>query len=290
MASLKDLKQRIESITSTRQITSAMKMVSAAKLHKAQQNIIQARPYADDIEKVLASLVTRNEQENNPFLRKIESEDVKSVAIIIVTADKGLCGAFNMNIIKKTNELIAKYQEKKIDLICVGKKGWKFFQKHNKELVKNKFLELFTKLEFHHSRDIMKLITKPFIEKKYDKVLIVYNEFISAIHQNVIVKQLLPLTGIEENKDADKFIASYLIEPGPTKLLNELIRKNIDVQIWRILLESYSSEQGARMTAMDAATDNADEMITDLTLDYHHKRQENITTEIIEVSSAVEAL
>lgn len=290
MASLKDLKERIDSIKSTRQITSAMKMVAAAKLQKAQKNIINARPYANDINKILSSLVNRNSQEKSPYLRSVDPEAPKGICIISVTADKGLCGAFNSNIIKQTEALIKKHKDKKIDLICLGKKAWKYFDKHRPDIVKHKIIELFNKVEFFHSRDIMKMIGKSFVEGKYDRVLIVYNEFKSAIQQDVIVDQILPIPKIDEPKDEDDFVASFLTEQKPGELIDDLIEKNIDVQIWKILLESYSSEQGARMTAMDAATDNADDMIKELTLIFHHKRQENITTEIIEVSSAVEVL
>ncbi|MEA2103072.1 MAG: ATP synthase F1 subunit gamma [Candidatus Cloacimonadota bacterium] len=288
MASLKDLKERIDSIKSTRQITSAMKMVAAAKLQKAQQNILNARPYANDINRMLTSLVTHNSQDNSPFLRQIDTDDPKAICIITVTSDKGLCGAFNSNIIRKTEELISKNTNKKIDLICIGKKSWKYFGKHRPKLVKHKIVDLFNKVEFFHSRDVMKMVAKSFVDKEYEQVLIIYNEFKSAIQQDIIVEQLLPILRIEENKN-DDFVASYLMEQQPAELIDELIEKNIDVQIWKVLLESYSSEQGARMTAMEAATDNADDMIKELTLIFHHKRQENITTEIIEVSSAVEA-
>ena len=308
MPALKMIKQRIDSVTSTRQVTSAMKMVSAAKLRKAQQWVLNARPYSDELDKILLSLASRTQRKIHPLLRKVEPEDVKSIALVVVTADKGLCGAFNVNIIKKAEQVIEKYKprkplpiklgvksgvgllrgkDKKIELICIGKKGWNYFKKRGYKIQKE-YLDFFNRLKFDYSRDVMEVVASSFLEGRYDQVLIVYNEFKSAIQQNVVEKQLLPLEELEETEG--KFLTSYIFEPEETALLEDLIKKHLDVQIWRILLESSSAEQGARMTAMDAATDNADEMIKDLTLDYHHQRQANITKEIIEVASTVEGL
>ncbi len=287
MSSLKEIKQRIESVKSTRQITSAMKMVSAAKLQKAQQRIVNARPYSNELDEILLSLATRTQREVHPLLRKVEPEDVKTVAIVVVTADKGLCGAFNMNIIKKSEMVIKQYNNKNVELICVGRKGRNYF-KNKGFKIREEYIDFFNKLKFDHSRDVMNIISSYFLQGKYDKVVIVYNEFKSAIQQDVVEKQLLPLENLEEPQD--KYLSSFLFEPEPYKLLEELIKKHLDVQIWRVLLESSSAEQGARMTAMDAATDNADEMIKDLTLEYHHKRQDKITKEIIEVASTAEGM
>ncbi|MCK4358390.1 MAG: ATP synthase F1 subunit gamma, partial [Candidatus Cloacimonetes bacterium] len=212
---------------------------------------------------------------------------VKSIAIIVVTADKGLCGAFNINIIKNVEQVIKKYKKKNIELICVGKKGRDYFKKRG-YIIREEYINFFNRLKFDYTRDVMNLVTSSFLKGKYEQVLIIYNEFKSAIQQNIVEKQLLPLVELKETDD--KFLASYLYEPEAITLLEDLIKKHLDVQIWRVLLESSSAEQGARMTAMDAATDNADEMIKELTLDYHRKRQDNITKEIIEVSSASEAL
>lgn len=287
MSNLKEIKQRIDSVTSTRQVTSAMKMVSAAKLQKAQQWILNARPYSDELDRILLSLATRTRKDIHPLLRQIKQENVKSIAIIIVTADKGLCGAFNINIIKKAEQVIKKYKKKNIELICAGKKGGDYFKKRGYIIIEE-YINFFNRLRFDYTRDVMNLVTSSFLKGKYEQVLIIYNEFKSAIQQNIVEKQLLPLVELKETDD--KFLASYLYEPEAIILLEDLIKKHLDVQIWRVLLESSSAEQGARMTAMDAATDNADEMIKELTLDYHRKRQDNITKEIIEVSSASEAL
>ncbi|MCD6101983.1 MAG: ATP synthase F1 subunit gamma [Candidatus Cloacimonetes bacterium] len=287
MAGLKEIKQRIDSVKSTRQITSAMKMVSAAKLRKAQQRILNARPYSDELDEILLSLATRTQREVHPLLRKVEPENVKTVAIVVVTADKGLCGAFNMNIIKKSEMVIKQYNNKNVELICVGKKGRNYF-KNKGFKIREEYIDFFDKVKFDHSRDVMNIVSSYFLQGRYDKVVIVYNEFKSAIQQDVVEKQLLPLEDLEEPQD--RFLSSFLFEPKPYKLLEELIKKHLDVQIWRVLLESSSAEQGARMTAMDAATDNADEMIKDLTLEYHHKRQDKITKEIIEVASTAEGM
>ncbi|MEA3475481.1 MAG: ATP synthase F1 subunit gamma [Candidatus Cloacimonadota bacterium] len=287
MPNLKEIKQRIDSVKSTRQITSAMKLVSAAKLQKAQQRILNARPYSDELDEILLSLATRTQREVHPLLRKVEPENVKTIAIVVVTADKGLCGAFNMNIIKKSEMVIKRYSNKNVELICVGKKGRNYF-KNKGFKIREEYIDFFNKLKFDHSRDVMNIVSSYFLQGRYDKVVIVYNEFKSAIQQDVGEKQLLPLEDLEEPQD--KFLSSFLFEPGPYKLLEELIKKHLDVQIWRVLLESSSAEQGARMTAMDAATDNADEMLKDLTLEYHHKRQDKITKEIIEVASTAEGM
>jgi len=293
MASLKDLKARINSIKSTRQITSAMKMVAAAKLNKAQKRIMNARPYADDIESLLKTIINRNTQEKNPFLRNPDNKDVEAIALITISGDKGLCGAFNQKINKKTTEIIDDNKNKKIDLICVGKKSYLYFKKHKPDIIKEYFIDLFNNKRFTDSSKIMKMVTSGFLNGDYDKVYLIYNEFKSAISQELVQKQLLPLQEElkkEEKEKSKRFQAPYLLEPSASDLLSDLIKSNVDIQIWRSFLESYSAEQAARMTAMDNATDNADEMIEELTLDYHHKRQENITTEIIEISSAVEAL
>ena len=287
MASLKELKERIGSVISTRQVTSAMKMVSAAKLRKAQQLILRARPYSDELNLFLNSLASRNRRQLHPLLHEIDDDKVKNVGLIVVTADKGLCGAFNMNIIKRAEEYLQHHKNKNIDLICVGKKGFDYFRRLNMK-IEAFYVELFNKLKFEHSIDIMHLVTEKFVSRKYDKVLIVYNEFKSAIQQSIVLKQLLPIIGLKGDKD-DR-LAAYLFEPSPEEVLDELIKEHLDVQIWRVLLESSSAEQGARMVAMDAATDNADEMINNLTLEYHHLRQSKITTEIIEVCSGAEGL
>jgi len=281
MASLKELKERIGSVISTRQVTSAMKMVSAAKLRKAQQLILRARPYSDDLNLFLNSLASRNRRQLHPLLHEIDDDEVKNVGLIVVTADKGLCGAFNMNIIRRAEDYLQHHKDKNIDLICVGKKGFDYFRRLNMK-IEAFYVELFNKLEFEHSINIMHLVTDKFVSKKYDKVLIVYNEFKSAIQQNIVLKQLLPIIGLKEDTK-DKLVA-YLFEPSAEEVLDELIKEHLDVQIWRVLLESSSAEQGARMVAMDAATDNADEMINP------HLRQSKITTEIIEVCSGAEGL
>lgn len=287
MPSLKEIKQRIDSVKSTRQVTSAMKMVSASKLQKAQQRILNARPYSDELDKILLSFATRTQRVVHPLLREVTHEDIKTIAIVVVTADKGLCGAFNMNIIKKAEKVIDKYNNKNIELICVGRKGRNYF-KHKRFIIREEYIDLFNRLKFDHSRDVMNLTSSYFLEGRYDMVVMIYNEFKSVIQQNVVEKQLLPLEDLEETDD--RFLSSFLFEPETTELLEELIKKHLDVQIWRMLLESSSAEQAARMTAMDSATDNADDMIKDLTLEYHHKRQDNITKEIIEVASTAEVI
>lgn len=282
MANLREIKTRIESVKSTKQITNAMKMVAASKLRKAQDNIISARPYADHINEMLRTLKNKNISSDHPLLADVTGKG--KTAYIVVTSDRGLCGSFNTHIIKEAIVHLKKNPD--ADLICIGKKGYDYFKKHSTN-VTEKYINLFNEMDFSVSADVAEKILSLFLDENYDKINVIYNEFKSAIQQDIVVKQLLPIVPIE-SEEISKL--DYVYEPDEDTIIFELGRKYIHVDIWRIMLESSAAEQGARMTAMDSATENATELIDRLTLNYNRARQAAITTEIIEISSGAEAI
>jgi F-type H+-transporting ATPase subunit gamma len=281
MATLKEIKLRIESVKNTKQITNAMKMVAASKLRRAQENILQARPYADYINDMLKTLKLKNTTTSHPLLTDISGEG--KTALIIVTSDRGLCGSFNSQIIRKTQSHLKKHSN--VDIICIGKKGFDFFKTHSKKVI-DSYINLFNEMDFSVSKDVAEKILNLYLQEDYIKIDVLYNEFKSAIQQDIIVKQLLPIIPIE-SENISKL--DFLYEPDEDTIIEELGRKYIHVDIWRIMLESSAAEQGARMTAMDSATDNAADMIDNLTLFYNRARQAVITKEIIEIASGAEA-
>ena len=282
MAHIRDIKNRIESIKSTKQITNAMKMVAAAKLRKAQKRIFKARPYADYINDMLRAIKIKNTRSLHPLLD--DSIEGNKRALIVVTADRGLCGSFNSNIIRTADEYLKK--NPKVDLICIGKKGNDYFKKHFRK-VSQSYIDLFNEMDFSVSIDVASHILNLLLIENYSKIEVLYNEFKSAIQQNIIVKQLLPIVP-SESKEVTTL--DFIYEPDEKTIIEELGRKYVNVEIWRIMLESSAAEQGARMTAMDSATDNAAELIEQLTLKYNRVRQAGITKEIIEIASGAEAI
>lgn len=281
MATLKEIKLRIESVKNTKQITNAMKMVATSKLRRAQENILQARPYADYINDMLKTLKLKNTTTSHPLLTDISGEG--KTALIIVTSDRGLCGSFNSQIIRKAQSHIKKHSN--VDIICIGKKGYDFFKTHSKKVI-DSYINLFNEMDFSISKDVAEKILNLYLQEDYIRIDVLYNEFKSAIQQDIIVKQLLPIIPIE-SENVSKL--DFLYEPDEDTIIEELGRKYIHVDIWRIMLESSAAEQGARMTAMDSATDNAADMIDNLTLFYNRARQAVITKEIIEIASGAEA-
>ena len=282
MANLREIKTRIESVKSTKQITNAMKMVAASKLRKAQDNIINARPYADHINEMLRTLKNKNISSDHPLLADATGKG--KTAYVIVTSDRGLCGSFNTHIIKKA---VAHFEkDPDADIICIGKKGYDYFRKHSTN-VTEKYINLFNEMDFSVSTEVAEKILNLFLDENYDKIIVIFNEFKSAIQQDIIVKQLLPIVPIELEEISKQ---DYVYEPDEETIIYELGRKYIHVDIWRIMLESSAAEQGARMTAMDSATENAAELIDKLVLNYNRIRQAAITTEIIEISSGAEAI
>ena len=281
MANTIDIRRRIRSVKNTQQITKAMKMVAAAKLRRAQERIFAARPYAAALREVLTSIATRVEELEHPLLHAREE---KNVLLVVVTADKGLCGAFNSNVIRATMNAIQEHSWESVELLPIGRKANDFFRRRTIPIRQG--AHVFQALTLDVARGFAKMLIDDFISEKIDAVYAVYNEFKSIIAQRVIVERLLP---IERAWDEVGEEVEYLYEPGPIQILSELLPKHIEFQLYRILLESAASEQGARMTAMEAATKNASDMIGHLTLTYNRIRQASITKEIIEIVSGAAA-
>lgn len=284
MATLREIRRRINSIKSTQQITRAMKMVAAVRLKKAQENIFAARPYAYHIDEMIRHLVFHVEEIKDPLL---EFRPAQRVLLVVITSDRGLCGSFNSNIIKKALYQMELHKDKEVSLICIGRKGHDFFRKRNYVIEQN-YIQIFNQLEYHHAQTLTDFIVKQYTDKQTDIVEIIYNEFKNAIQQNVIVEKYLPLT--TEEFESNKVGIDYIYEPDKQSLLNALLPKHLTIQSWRVLLESNAAEQGARMTAMENATDNATDLIAELTLHYNKARQASITKEISEIVGGAEAL
>ena len=281
MANTIDIRRRIRSVKNTQQITKAMKMVAAAKLRRAQERIFAARPYAAALREVLTSIATRVEELEHPLLHAREE---KNVLLVVVTADKGLCGAFNSNVIRATMNAIQEHSWESVELLPIGRKANDFFRRRTIPIRQG--AHVFQALTLDVARGFAKMLIDDFISEKIDAAYAVYNEFKSIIAQRVIVERLLP---IERAWDEVGEEVEYLYEPGPIQILSELLPKHIEFQLYRIQLESAASEQGARMTAMEAATKNASDMIGHLTLTYNRIRQASITKEIIEIVSGAAA-
>lgn len=290
MASLKEVRNRIVSVNSTQQITKAMKMVSAAKLRRAQDAIHQMRPYAQKLAEMIATVSAQTEAgAENPFT---EVREIKRVLIIVVTSDRGLCGAFNANVGKATMALV---QEKYADLnaagnveiLALGKKGGEYLSRRGFK-VNEAHADIFTRLNFTNVREIGEVVLNAFTEKQFDVVEVLFNYSKNVATQIIQTEQLLPLVASESGEKASS--VDYIFEPSEEEIISELIPKSIKLSIFRALLESNSSEHGARMTAMDKATDNAGELIKALKLEYNRSRQAAITKEILEIVGGAEAL
>jgi F-type H+-transporting ATPase subunit gamma len=279
-----DIRRRIRSVKNTQQITKAMKMVAAAKLRRAQDRIIAARPYSGALREILASVATRVSAAAHPLL---EEREEKRVLLIVVTADKGLCGAFNTNVIKAAQAAIRERGWSEVQLLPIGRKANDFFRRRTIP-IRFHAVNVFQALTLQAGREIIEVVIDDYVGERIDAVYAVYNEFKSIIVQNVRVEHLLPIPRMEI--EAGATTVDYLYEPGPDAILSDLLPKHIEFQIYRILLESAAAEQGARMTAMEAATKNAAEMIDHLTLTYNRIRQASITKEIIEIVSGAAAL
>jgi len=282
MANTIDIRRRIRSVKNTQQITKAMKMVAAAKLRRAQERMYAARPYAAALRQVLSSVATRVEELKHPLL---ESREEKKVLLLVVTADKGLCGAFNANVIKAAQNALRDRQWESVELLPIGRKANDFFRRRTIP-IRREATQVFQALSLGVAQEIAKTAVDDFIGGRVDAVYVVYNEFKSIIAQNVRLERLLP---IERAWDEVTTAVEYLYEPAPEVILNDLLPKHIEFQLYRILLESAAAEQGARMTAMEAATKNAKDMIDHLTLTYNRIRQASITKEIIEIVSGAAA-
>ncbi len=289
MATLRDIKNRITGVQNTQKITNAMKMVAAAKLRRAQENVINARPYVNKIAKMLSHLVTEEDKNNNPY---IAPRKVENAAVVIVTADRGLCGAFNTNIIKESVRFINEElnsENIKPHLFCIGKKGYDYFSKRNYNVVSNK-VGVFSSLSYSSVMSITDELIKGYLEERYDKVIIIFNEFKSIISQKIVINQFLPVPIEAETEEESKSTDNYIYEPDQNYIFNFLLPKHLKAQVWCVLLESNAAELGAKMTAMDNATTNAKELIRTLKIKFNKERQAAITKEILEIVSGANAL
>jgi F-type H+-transporting ATPase subunit gamma len=284
MPNLRDIRTRIRSIKNTQQLTYTMKLVSATKLRRAQEQILAARPYAKRMLQVLNSLATRAHPESHPLLTRREE---KKAELVVITADRGLCGGFNANILKAALEAIRRHEAEDPAVTAVGKKARDFFRRRRVSM-RREMVDIFRKVSYAHAADLAQDLMRRYVSCERDAIYIVYNEFKSAIQQQIVVEKLLP---IEKLPDEEKLApVDYLYEPSQDEIFEQLLPKHVEVQVFRALLESAAAEHGARMSAMDAATRNAAELIDSLTLNMNKVRQAGITKEILEVVAGAAAL
>ena len=291
MANLKEVRIRISSVQSTQQITKAMKMVSAAKLKRATNAIVQLRPYATKLKDILTNLSASLAGSASPF---IQEREPNKVLIVVVSSNRGLAGAFNMNVIKATNNLIAEkystqYQNGNVKIVAIGKKSQEFYEKRNYSVVGNNN-EVYNALTFENVTKITDAIMAGFVKGDYDKVELVYNHFKNAAVQIVTTEQLLPVAKPEIDATVKVSNTDYILEPSQAEIVDQLIPKSIKIQLYKAVLDSHASEHGARMTSMDKATENAGELLKALKLSYNQARQAAITTELTEIVSGAAAL
>jgi F-type H+-transporting ATPase subunit gamma len=292
MANLKEIRIRLNSVKSTRQITSAMKMVSAAKLRRAQESILQLRPFYIKLHDILKHVSESIEDDNDNIFGR--SADASRVLLIVITSNRGLCGAFNSNIVKRAIQCIHEnyseaYRAGKLDIIAVGKKGADQLKSKNYKITST-YHQLFDKLSFDQSSQLSYQLMQDFIQQKYGIIKLIYNQFRNAAVQEISEDFFLPILPDTETEDKFESHTDYILEPSDTAILGEMIPYALKVQFFRALLESNASEHGARMTAMHKATDNATELIRDLELTYNKARQATITSEILEIVGGAEAL
>ncbi len=284
MATLRNIKRRITSVRSTQQITRAMKMVAAAKLRKVQNNLTSTRPYTDAMREMLGNIVARSGKSLNPLLEK---RPARHICYVLVTADRGLCGGFNSNLIKRASRELEETKARRVDLFAIGRKGYEYFKRRDYAIPHHR-IDFFNTIEFSHADEISQTLIDLYLKKAYDRIYVIYSEFISAVQHEVVVRPLLPIQ--PQAAQDQSHMASFKFEPSPKRVLAGICPRNVQMQMWRILLESSTSELGARMAAMEAATDNAEEMIKELTLFYNKTRQAAITKEINEIVGGAEAL
>ncbi len=292
-ANLKEVRERIKSVKSTQQITKAMKMVSAAKLRRAQDSIVRMRPYADKLNEMLSHILSN--MEGDPSGSFGVAREVKKVLIVVVTSNRGLCGAFNSNVIKKALHLCeTKYAKQfdasNVDFFCIGKKGRDFLRKRFKSRVNGDYVDLFNDLSFDAIVEVPVLLMEHFSNENYDAIEVCYGRFKNAAVQYAESSQYLPVPKMKAKKVTDKRRADYIFEPDQQSLLETLIPSILQTQFHRFLLDTNASEHGARMTAMDKATENAEELLRELKISYNKARQEAITSEISEIVGGAAAL
>ncbi len=289
MPTLKDIRIRLKGVKSTQQVTKAMKMVAAAKLRRAQERAIAARPYAGKLKEMLASLSTKVDTSLNPLLSP--RDEVKKLLVILVTSDRGLCGGFNTNIIKLAQKVIHEdyaelHAKGAVTMITAGSKGSDFFRKRNYNITAA-YPGVFNNLDFSTAREIAGTASKMYLSGEADRVVLVYNEFKSVLAPNLKTEQLLPIT---PEQGADAGGSEYIYEPSPEAIIDVLAPKHLNTQVWRVMLESNAAEQAARMAAMDSATENAKEIIRGLNISYNRARQAAITKELSEIVAGADAL
>jgi F-type H+-transporting ATPase subunit gamma len=282
MANLKDIRDRIKSVKSIQKVTKAMKMVAAAKMRKAQERMELSRPYSDSLSEVIKNLLPDVDRSLLPLL---DVREIKRKAYIVVSADRGLAGAFNANIFKIAQKEIDAFGSENVDLFCIGKKARDYFKKRNYNIV-NSHIDFWSEMEYDSAMMIGRDIIDHFISLKVDEVHVVYNYFVNVAQQKVKSEVLLPL----EYETASIEVSDRLYEPSKKEIVKSLIPKHLNIQMWKYLLESYASEQAARMLSMENATTNAEDMIKDLTLEFNKARQAAITTEMLEIVGGAEAL
>jgi F-type H+-transporting ATPase subunit gamma len=295
MPNLLDIRRRIKSVKNTQQITKAMKMVSAAKLRRAQERVVTARPFANKMSEVLGELAKRTDEDfHHPLL---DQRGDQRYLLVLITADKGLCGAFNTNLTKAAQAFMRQNEDKSVEIMAIGRKGRDFFRNRHATIT-GEYIGLTGKgrVEFSEALEVARDVIKTYTEDTgIDKVFLIYNEFKSVLSQRVVLEQLLPVSRAKEEEPEAKSqqpvnLVDYIYEQPPEELFGYLLPRLIQTQIFRALLESVASEHGARMTAMDSASKNANELIESLTLNMNRVRQAAITNEIIEVVSGAAAL
>ncbi|ADX67914.1 ATP synthase F1 subunit gamma [Weeksella virosa] len=286
MANLKEIRNRITSVGSTMQITSAMKLVSAAKLKKAQDSIIALRPYANKLRELVQNISSNLDSEVGTALT--EQREVKNVLLVVINSNRGLCGGYNSSIIKKVNSLLQnELKGKNVEMITIGKKAFDAYK--NTGHVKQNASSIWDNLNFNDVADVANAMTEDFVEGKYDQIRIIYNKFINAVLQEVQNEQFLPVQ-IEQVEEVNNEELEYIFEPGKAEIVTDLIPLTLKTQLYKAVLDANASEHGARMTAMHKATDNAEELKRNLVIQYNKARQAAITNEILEIVSGAEAL
>ncbi|MFN3821103.1 MAG: ATP synthase F1 subunit gamma [bacterium] len=284
MPSLKQIRRRIMAVRNIAQVTRAMKMVAAAKLKRAQQNMERARPYARMLMEAMEELASRSSPDLHPLLAV---RDPQRIGIVAVTSDRGLCGAFNANICRRTQEVLEEFRGRDVELFTIGRKGHEFFRKRGVSIYRY-FPGVFKDLKFSQAIAIGSQLRDVYISERFDRIYLVYNEFKNPLQQRIVCQQLLPITPrplLTVARGVD-----WIFEPDPIEVLNQILPLYINIEIWQVMLESFAAEQGARMSAMESATENANELIKSLTLEYNKARQTAITKELLEIVGGAEGL
>ena len=285
MANLKDIRDRIKSVKSIEQVTNAMKMVAAAKMRRAQENMEKARPYSSRLAEMLDSLIPEIDRSLMP---ELNIRHVKRTLFVVITADRGMAGAFNHNVLRKAHHEIDAVGKENADIYCIGKKACGYFKNRNYPIALE-VKEFWNALSYEHAMKFGAEIVSRYVKGQVDQVQVIYNRFVNVAHQEIRSETFLPMSYDPEKKDAS-YRPERLFEPSKEAVVKSIIPRYLNTQIWQFLLESYASEQAARMVAMENATSNAQDMIKDLTLQFNKARQTAITTEMLEIVSGAEAL